>query len=81
MDGTLKVVLISAAVTGAMLLVVFLYVRSLIPKEVLDNWGDIKKHMDNAEWVHEQIEWIKAQPWYRYLPKKWGGLFFVMGWV
>ena len=70
MDGTLKVVLISAAVSGAMLLAAFLYVRSLIPKEVLDNWGDIKKHMDNAQWVHEQIGWIQAQPWYKLLPKK-----------
>ena len=60
MDGTLKVVLISAAVTGAMLLVVFLYVRSLIPQEVIDNWGDIKKHMQNAQWVDTKIQQLKA---------------------
>ena len=60
MDGTLKVVLISAAVTGAMLLVAFLYVRSLIPKEILDNWGDIKKHMQNAQWVDAKIQQLKA---------------------
>ena len=57
---TLRVVLISAAVSGAMLLVAFLYVRSLIPKEVLDNWGDIKKHMENAEWVDAQVKRVKA---------------------
>ena len=57
---TLRVVLISAAVTGAMLLVAFLYVRSLIPKEVLDNWGDIKKHMENAERVDAQVKRVKA---------------------
>ena len=60
MDGTLKVVLISAAVTGAMLLVVFLYVRSLIPQEVIDNWGDIQKHMQNAQWVDTKIQQLKA---------------------
>ena len=61
MDGTLKVVLISAAVTGAMLLVAFLYVRSLIPQEVIDNWGDIQKHMQNAQWVDAKIQQLKAQ--------------------
>ena len=60
MDGTLKVVLISAAVTGAMLLVAFLYVRSLIPQEVIDNWGDIQKHMQNAQWVDAKIQQLKA---------------------
>ena len=57
---TLRVVLISAAVSGAMLLVAFLYVRSLVPKEILDNWGDIKKHMENAEWVDSQVKRVKA---------------------
>ena len=66
---TLRVVLISAAVTGAMLLVVFLYVRSLIPKEVLDNWGDIKNHMENAEWVDEKIEQLKKNPWFSWATK------------
>ena len=60
MDGTLKVVLISAAVTGAMLLVAFLYVRSLIPKEILDNWGDIQKHMQNAQWVDAKVKQLQA---------------------
>ena len=60
MDGTLKVVLISAAVSGAMLLAAFLYVRSLIPKEVLDNWDDIKKHMQNAQWVDAKIKQLQA---------------------
>ena len=60
MDGTLKVVLISAAVSGAMLLVVFLYVRSLIPQEVIDNWGDIQKHMQDAKWFSAKIEQMQA---------------------
>ena len=64
MDGTLRVVLISAAVSGVMLLVVFLYVRSLIPKEILDNWADIKKHMKNADWVDAKIEQLKSNPWF-----------------
>lgn len=69
MDGTLRVVLISAAVTGAMLLVVFLYVRSLIPKEILDNWADIKKHMENAEWVDAKIEQLKTNAWFSWATK------------
>ena len=66
---TLRVVLISAAVSGAMLLVAFLYVRSLVPKEILDNWAEIKQHMENAEWVDEKIKQLKKNPWFSWATK------------
>ena len=66
---TLRVVLISAAVSGAMLLVVFLYVRSLIPKEVLDNWGNIQHHMANAEWVDKKIKQLQKNAWFAWATK------------
>ena len=52
-----------------MLLVAFLYVRSLIPKEVLDNWGDIKKHMANAEWVDAKIKQLQSNAWFSWATK------------